>query len=245
VKYEIQKGHAFALADVTMDAGEELTAVAGAMASMSPGLAVHTKSNGGLVKGLKRKVVGGETFFMNTFTATEPSEIALAPPMPGDIVHRQMDGRELHLTSGAFLASSTSVEIDTKWKGAKTFFTAEGLFMLKLTGRGDLFMCAYGAIKQLTLGKGEVHNVDSGHLVAFESPMGYKIRKFGGWKSTVVGGEGFVIELTGPGDVWMQTRSPNAFGHWLLPLLPSQKAEGVGEAVGVAAAADLVGALIR
>ena len=35
----------------------------------------------------------------------------------------------------------------------------------------------------------------------------YKIRKFGGWKSFFLGGEGVVAELEGPGRVLIQTRS--------------------------------------
>jgi uncharacterized protein (AIM24 family) len=62
--------------------------------------------------------------------------------------------------------------------------------------------------------------VDTGHIVAFDSHMTYSVRKAGSWKSTVFGGEGFVVEFQGPGQVFLQTRSQAAFLGWLIPQLP-------------------------
>ena len=65
-------------------------------------------------------------------------ELALAPVLPGDIVMRTFGAETVYLTSGCFLASSASVDVDTKWGGAKTFFSSQGLFLLKVTGPGEL-----------------------------------------------------------------------------------------------------------
>ena len=59
-----------------------------------------------------------------------------------------------------------------------------------------------------------------GHMVAFGEGVGYEVRKVGGWKSTFLSGEGLVVDLTGPGKVYMQTRSPQGFLAWLVPQLP-------------------------
>ena len=64
--------------------------------------------------------------------------------------------------------------------------------------------------------------MDTSHLVAFSENIGFKVRGVGGLKSTILGGEGLVVDLTGPGRVLMQTRSVNAFLGWLLPKLPKQ-----------------------
>lgn len=53
--------------------------------------------------------------------------------------------------------------------------------------------------------------------------MGYEVNKVGGWKSTLLSGEGLVATVTGPGDLWMQTRSPADFLGWLIPQLPAQR----------------------
>jgi uncharacterized protein (TIGR00266 family) len=228
MEHQIQYGPAFAMATLSLQAGESVKAEAGAMVSMSPGLEIETSasSSGGLLKGLRRAALGGQSFFMNTFVANTPAELALAPALPGDIIHRTLGEETIYLTSGSYLASSTSVDVDTKWGGAKTFFSSEGLFLLKVTGPGDLLVSCYGAIEEIPLQAGGMHVVDSGHIVAFTDGVDYKVRKFAGWKSTLLGGEGFVVELAGPGTVWMQTRSADAFIDWLAPRLPSKGDNG-------------------
>jgi len=112
------------------------------------------------------------------------------------------------------------VSTDTKWGGAKTFFGGEGLIMLRCSGNGTLILSSYGAIHELDLKAGQTHTVDTGHLVAFDERLGFKVRAIGGLKTTFLGGEGLVVDLTGPGKVLMQTRSVGAFLNWLLPKVP-------------------------
>jgi uncharacterized protein (TIGR00266 family) len=225
MQHQIDYGPAYALITLSLDAGDSVMTEAGAMVSMTPGLEIQTSASGqgGFLKGLKRAALGGESFFMNTYA---PGELALAPTLPGDIVHRTLGAETIYLTSGSYLASSTSVDVDTKWGGAKTFFSREGLFLLKITGPGDLIVSSYGAIREVPLEAGQVHVVDSGHMVAFTDGVQYKVRKFAGWKSTLLGGEGLVVELTGPGTAWIQTRSADALVDWIAPRLPKQSSSG-------------------
>jgi uncharacterized protein (TIGR00266 family) len=169
---------------------------------------------------LKRSVLGGESFFLNTFSAPSGGQITIAPSLPGDIQHMQLTGQPMFIQSGSYMASAMGIEIDTKWGGAKTFFSSEGLFLLKATGSGDLFVSSYGAIHELDLGSGEHYMMDTGHMVAFTEGVSYEVKKVGGWKSTLLSGEGLVVDLTGPGKVYMQTRSPQGFLAWLIPQLP-------------------------
>jgi uncharacterized protein (AIM24 family) len=55
------------------------------------------------------------------------------------------------------------------------------------------------------------------------------VRKVGGLKSTLLSGEGLVVDLTGPGRVLLQTRSTEAFLAWLIPLLPKTKDQPIVE----------------
>jgi uncharacterized protein (AIM24 family) len=50
----------------------------------------------------------------------------------------------------------------------------------------------------------------------------FAVQKSGSWKAAILGGEGLVCRLTGPGRVLMQTRSEQAFLGWLLPKIPSK-----------------------
>jgi uncharacterized protein (TIGR00266 family) len=224
MRTEISYSPAFAMATVHLDQGESVKAEAGAMMAMSPGVEIQTSTKGGVLKGLRRSVLGGESFFMNTFTATGPdAHVAVAPALPGDIVTWPLTGGTFYLQSGSYLASDDAIDVDSKWGGSKTFFSREGLFMLKCTGTGDLVASSYGAIHSIDLAAGQTYTVDSGHMVGWEEGVGYEVHKAGNWKSTILGGEGLVVGLTGPGRVYIQTRSQDSFLDWLIPKLPTQK----------------------
>lgn len=215
---------AYAMARLNMSRGAEVRVEAGAMVSMSGTVDVETKAQGGLLKSLSRSVLGGESFFMNTFRANaDNSELVLAPTLPGDIVVMPLDGQELIVQSGSYLASDLTVSVDTKWGGAKTFFGGEGLFMLRCAGQGTLIVSSYGAIHRVSVPAGQTYVVDTGHIVAFNAQMPYQVKKVGSWKSTIFGGEGFVVTFQGPGDLFLQTRSPENFLGWLIPQLPTQR----------------------
>jgi uncharacterized protein (TIGR00266 family) len=210
-----------AMGIIKLGPGEDLQAEAGAMVSMSAGIEIETKAKGGLLGGLKRSILGGESFFINTFKAPSGGEVMVAPSLPGDIVTYQMTGPALMVQSGSYMASAMGIEVDTKWGGAKTFFGGEGLFMLRCSGQGDLVLSSYGAIHEMELGAGESLRVDTGHVVAFQESVQFAVQKVGGWKSTIFSGEGLVVNLTGPGKVMMQTRSQQSFLGWLIPQLPT------------------------
>jgi uncharacterized protein (TIGR00266 family) len=222
VQYEIECGPAFAVVTVTLDAGEQVVGEGGAMVEMSPGLEVSTEATGGVLKGLKRKALGGTSFFMNTYSAKEGGAVTFGAKLPGDVVRYSLADETMYVQSGSFLAAAGDIDVDTKWGGAKTFFSREGLFLLKCSGTGELFVSSFGAIRNLDLAAGQSEIIDSGHMVAFTDGVEYKVRKFGGWKSTILGGEGLVVELTGPGRAAMQTRSPEGLVEAIAPLLPKQ-----------------------
>lgn len=91
--------------------------------------------------------------------------------------------------------------------------------MLKVSGEGQLFVNAFGAIDHHSLKKGESLIVDNFHLVAFDDTCEYNVKKFGGLKSTILGGEGLVTEIKGPGEVYIQTKNLREFTDWLWELL--------------------------
>ena len=224
MRTEISYSPAFAMATIHLEPGESANAEAGAMMAMSPTIEIATSTQGGFMKGLRRSVLGGESFFMNHFEATGPdAHVVVAPSLPGDVVTWPLVGNTVYLQSGSFLASPDTIEIDSKWGGAKTFFSKEGLFMLKCSGHGELVVSSYGAIQAVDLQPGESYTVDTGHMVGWDEGVTYEVKKVGNWKSTLLGGEGLVVHLTGPGRVYIQTRSPENFIEWLVPKLPTQR----------------------
>lgn len=221
MQVEIKYRPSYSLGVVRLDPGEELNVEGGSMVSMSSDVSIETGARGGILKSLSRALLGGESFFQNTYQAgPDGGEVTVAPALPGDLYIVDLQGEALMVQSGSYVASSEAVEVDTKWGGAKTFFASEGLIMLRVYGRGMTILSSYGAIHEMTLTPGEQYTIDTGHLVAFSENMGFKVRVVGGLKSTLFSGEGLVVDMTGPGRVLLQTRSTDAFLSWLIPKLP-------------------------
>ncbi|MCS7131013.1 MAG: TIGR00266 family protein, partial [Archaeoglobaceae archaeon] len=170
--------------------------------------------------GIKRSVLGGESFLVNRFISRGKGLLGLAPRYNGDIVNIKLSGR-IYAQSGAFLASSPNLNIDLKWGGAKTFFAGEGLFLLKIEGNGELFLSSFGGIEEINV-DGSLA-VDTGHIVAFEDTLDFKVRTAGGLKTTILSGEGLIAEFNGKGKVWIQTRSIAEYIGWLSSLLPQRR----------------------
>ncbi len=80
-----------------------------------------------------------------------------------------------------------------------------------------------GDLRLVELGAGEKYTVDTGHMVAFDESVSYDVGRAGSWKSTLLGGEGLVVKLSGPGRFYLQTRNPQSFLDWLVPKLPGKR----------------------
>src|SRR5690348_4277824 len=103
-------------AKVTLEAGESITAEAGAMICMSGDLAITTttqkKNSGSFLGGLKR-LLGGESFFLNHFASSRPrSEVWLGTPLAGDMLVHHVDHGALIVQGGSYVASGPQVDID-------------------------------------------------------------------------------------------------------------------------------------
>ena len=212
---------AFSLALIALAGNERVKVEPGAMVGYTEGVTVETKAEGGLMGGLRR-MVAGESFFQNTYTApANGGELVLAPALPGDMTVLNISG-EFMLQSGAYIASEMGVITDAKWGGSKGFVGSGSLVLLKVSGQGKLVAGCYGAIEERLLQPGQKYTIDTGHIVGFEGSVGFNVKRVGGWKSTILSGEGLVVELSGPGRVLMQTRSEEAFLGWLVPKIPSK-----------------------
>lgn len=220
MQFELKHQPSYSFAIAHLEGSEQLKVEPGSMVSYSDGVAVETKSEGGFFGGLKR-MVGGESFFQNTYTApAKGGEVTLAPALPGDMRVIAISGDDFMLQSGAYIASEMGVSFDSSWGGSKGFFGSGSLILLKVSGQGNVLIGAYGAIEERTLAAGERYNIDTGHIVGFDASVNFEVRRVGGWKSTLLSGEGLVCEMTGPGRVLLQTRSEEALVSWLIPKMP-------------------------
>ena len=199
--------------EISMNKGEILRGDGGAFVFKKGDIDIKTQMREGFFKNIKVSLLGGESFFVNDFVAKEDNcTLGMSGPPIGDIFQIPITGDEGYIIqSGTYIASTSKVELDTQWQGfTKGLFGSE-LFMLKATGDGLVFVNAYGSIIKKTLEAGESMTLDNYHLVALSLNCDYKVTKFGGIKSTILGGEGLVTEIKGPGTVYFQTKNLKEF----------------------------------
>jgi uncharacterized protein (TIGR00266 family) len=241
MRVDLRHSPSFAAARVSLEGGEKLRAESGAMMATSYGVAVESSTQGGLMKGLKRSVLGGESLFVTTFTAPGSGGwVDVAHHLAGDIIVAGVTtDQPMSVTRGCWLASSSDIVLDTKWGGFKNLFGGEGGFLVHASGQGTILLACYGALDTLQLAAGESVTIDTGHVVAFTPNLQSQIRKVAtGVMTTLKSGEGFVFDFTGPGWVMTQTRNPSALAAWIKQMMP-------GETGGASAGGVLGGILGR
>jgi uncharacterized protein (TIGR00266 family) len=211
------------VARCSLTPSEMVRAESGAMMATSDGVAIEASMQGGLMKSLRRGVLGGESFFITTYTAPPGGGwVDVAANLPGDMVQVEVGARPLFIQRGSYIASEAGVDIDTRWGGFKSLFGGEGGFLIRATGSGTVVLSSYGAIDRIRLAEGETVVVDSGHMVAFDESVTFSLRRAAGGKTiqTLKSGEGFVFDFRGPGEVMVQSRNPDALVQWLTTVLP-------------------------
>jgi len=224
IKYEIQHNPAYASLILNLESDRTVLVEASAMAAMDSHITMKSKVKGGLIKGVKR-MLSGESLFINEFTSTgKAGQIYISPGVPGDVQHYYLTSDSaLMIQSSGFVASSPTVEIDSKFQGFKGFFSGESLFLLRAIGEGSIWFSSYGAIIEIPV-SGE-YIVDTGYIVAFEDTLNYNVEVIGGLsfknlRTGILGGEGLVCRFSGEGKVWVQTRLLYNLLNFLNPFRP-------------------------
>lgn len=208
-----------------LEPGEMLYAESGAFMALKGPVQFDTstrqKGGGGILKGLKR-LVSGESFFINKFTANGKAQVYLGTALPGDIMTKKLNGEKLIIQGGSYVASEPDVNIDLEWQGLKSIFSGESIFWVKAKGHGHVIINSFGFIYPIEV-NGE-YIVDTGHIVAFEETLNFEISKASdGWIQSFLSGEGFVCRFKGQGTVWCQSHSPRGFGQELRSYLKSKR----------------------
>jgi len=231
MEIENEFGPAFTMMTANLSPGEQIKVEPGAMVAQSNGMEMKTGMGsggglGGFMKSMVRSLAGGESFFVNTYTAGPTGGwISLAPSAPGDINTFDLaPGESFFMQGGAFMASEVNVEVSTKFQGAKSLFSREGAFFLRagaIDVPGKVFYTSYGAMKEIEVTPDKPIKIDNGHVVAFTEGLSYNISKVKGLGSFMFGGEGFTLDFQGSGKVWIQTRNISSLATQLMPFLPS------------------------
>lgn len=220
MKTDIRGGDAFSYVDVALAPGEKIVAEADAMSSMSADLDLKAKFNGGFLVALLRRLLVGETLFINHFSNNTDGErrLVLVQPTPGAVRCLELSNDTFYLQPGAFLACSGDVKLGVKFAGLISWLQKEGLFRIVVSGTGKVWYGAYGALLDKEV-DGE-YIVDTSHLVGYTPGLSLKLQLAGGIFSSLFGGEGLVTRVQGKGRIVIQTRSLSGLANWINPKLP-------------------------
>lgn len=204
---EIKYKPAFSAIFVTLEPGEKIIAEAGAMASMDNQVSVKTKLSGGFLSAFAKKFFGGESLFINVFSNETKQYVylVLTQSVVGDIEEIELHGKDMYFQPGAYIASTPGIKMGVRWAGFTSWFAGEGLFKLRLSGKGRVFFGAYGGITKKAINGKFI--VDNSHLVAYEPGIQMGIKLSNGLIGSLTSGEGFVNRLTGRGNIYLQSRS--------------------------------------
>jgi uncharacterized protein (TIGR00266 family) len=222
MKYQIKYNPSYSMLVVNLEQGEQITGEAGAMTYMTPTMEIKTRKREKSILGtLATALIGGQSFFVNDYAATGGAgEIGLVAAPVGDITKLDVQpSKGFIIQKSSYLASTQQVDLNVRWEGFEKGLFGQGLFMIKTTGQGDLFINTFGAIDRHELAAGEQLVVDNFHLVAFSDSCAYQVEKLGSWKETLFSGEGFITRITGPGEVYIQTKNLREFAEWVWALI--------------------------
>ena len=220
MKYEI-KNQPFTVLTLHMEQGESIKCQSGAMAWMTPGIQMETRTGG--LGGMFKKALVGESLALNHYTASQAGELTLAKHSPGDILIFNIGEMPIIAQKTSFLAATESVNMDIylQRRAATGFFGGEGFLMQKYSGSGYAWLEIDGSVQERVLAAGEQIIVDSGYVAAMEATCSMDIQTVKGLTNVVLGGEGlFNTVVTGPGKVWLRTMPVNALAMNLYQYMP-------------------------
>ncbi|NPA97359.1 MAG: TIGR00266 family protein [Crenarchaeota archaeon] len=212
MEWRIEDRPSYSVLKVYLSPGESVTAQAGAMLLVKGSVDVKTRT-GGFLRALMRAALGGESLFLNTYIARDRAEIWFVPNVPGDITYIDLGGEPWILQDSSYLAHHGEVSISVAWRGLRGVLAQGELVWLKAEGRGGVWVNSFGAIEEIEVAPGERVTIDNMHFVAMPASTRYRIRKFGGLKTFIFGGEGLVVEIEGPAKVYVQTRVLPSFAY--------------------------------
>jgi len=230
-KYRINNDGGFGSVIMNLNSEETFVLESGALffikQKIGQKIKVKTKT-GGILSGLSRTLLSGETLFKNYLTAPKgnSAEITFGSSFPGEIIPITLKpGDKYHISSGSFLGSSANIDVKTKFK-MRGLFTGEGPFLTKLTNSSDndglVFLACYGKIRKVSIKKGEEYLVDNGLFLSAHEDNKFTITKLSGYKSFFFGGEGFFMKFKGPCELYVQNRNINDFIHQIDIRLPAR-----------------------
>lgn len=215
--------------EIQLGAGEAIIADGGELSWMTDSIEMHTSTSGagksGIFGALKRAVSGGTLFLTEYKAQGSPGAVTFATKMPGMILDIRIEpGSGYYSHRHGFLAGTPGIQISPViQKLGAGIFGGEGFVLQRLEGSARAWVGLSGEVVVLDLPPGQSLRVHPGHVGLFEERVNFEIITIKGIANKVFGGDGiFLVRLTGPGRIWLQTLPLPNLAHALLPYLPDK-----------------------
>jgi len=243
------KGSTLPVLEIQLDPGESLVSNHGELAWMSPGIQMtQTTSTGGGGGGLKaglKRAVGGGGIFMTQFSAPQGGFITFATHLPGTIMPIEVTPQMGYIVhKGGWVCGTDGIVPSMAFQQSlgAGIFGGEGFVLQKLDGQGQAWIELAGEVTNYQLAQGQSLLVHPGHIGMFEQTVQFSMTTVPGIKNKIFGGAGiFLVNLTGPGQVWLQSLTLPGLAGAIEPYLPQQQASGTA---GGAVAGGVIGGLL-
>jgi len=199
--------------EVMLEPGEALISTHGELSWMTANMQLSQTTNtgggGGLGGVLKRAVGGGGVFLTRYEAVGGPGMISFAAKLPGRIFPIEIG------PSGGYLVHrhgwvcgtpgiTPTVALQQSFRGG--IFGGEGFILQKLEGQGQAWIELSGEVATYELAAGQSLLVHPGHAGLFQDSVSFTVIRLPGIANRYMGADGHhLIQLTGPGNVWLQS----------------------------------------
>ncbi|HUB12966.1 MAG TPA: AIM24 family protein [Acetobacteraceae bacterium] len=213
--------------EIGLEPNDVVVATPGELSWMTPNVQLRTTTNTGGSRGLWgaiTRAVSGGGLFMTEFSSTNGlGAVAFAAKVPGQIMELQVQpGRGYLVHRHGFLCGTLGVELTAALQRSlgAGIFGGEGFILQRLSGTCTAWVELGGEIVSHELAPGESILVHPGHVGIFEESVAFDITTIRGISNALFGGDGlFLVQLTGPGRIWLQTLTMPNLAHALSPYL--------------------------
>jgi len=246
------KGGTMPVLEVLLDPGEALVSDRGELSWMSANMRMtQTTSSGGggsdgggLMAGLKR-VAGGGSLLLTRFEPVESTGmVAFAAKLPGHIVPLSVGPQQAYLVHRhGWLCGTAGITPSVAFQQSLSgmVFGGEGFLLQRLEGEGTAWIELSGELTTYQLAPGQQLVVHPGHVGAFSETVQFQVSRLPGIANRWAGGDGhWVVVLTGPGQVWLQSMPLPILAAALRPYL----GDGTSDTVAGGAVGGMLGSIL-
>jgi len=178
----------------------------GALYFMKGNLEIKASTGGGILKGLSRKMLTGETFFVNEIHGS--GEIWLEPTFGHFLLHNTQEDGGVIVDKSLFYAGTSNLDVSAhKQKNiSSALMGGEGWFQTKITGHGIAVLYSPVPVQEILkikLGADKLW-VDGNFAMMRSIGVNFWVQKSSkSWMATSVSGEGLLQTFSGEGNVWI------------------------------------------